>query len=100
MPNMDAIEQYQKAFKAAQKEYKELLAETVAQSKSNRKYPVLLTGLSDGARCVFDIALSQDFKSKTGGKTLLIVPDEAAGYLAEKIFTENTIAVRIINTIT
>ena len=26
MPNMDAIEQYQKAFKAAQKEYKELLA--------------------------------------------------------------------------
>ena len=71
-----------------EKEYKELLAETVAQSKSSRKYPVLLTGLSDGARCVFDIALSQDFKSKTGGKTLLIVPDEAAGYLAEKIFTE------------
>ena len=26
MPNMDAIEQYQKAFKAAHKEYKELLA--------------------------------------------------------------------------
>ncbi|MBE6609649.1 MAG: transcription-repair coupling factor [Ruminococcaceae bacterium] len=71
-----------------EKEYKELLAETVAQSKSKRKYPVLITGLSDGARGIFAIALSQDFKSKTGGKTLLIVPDEAAGYLVEKIFTE------------
>lgn len=71
-----------------EKEYKTLLAEAVAQSRSQRKYPILLTGLSDGAKCAFYIALSEDYKKKRGGKTLVIVPDESSGYLCEKVFTE------------
>lgn len=71
-----------------EKEYKEMLTELVAQSRSQKRYPVLLTGLTDGAKCAMYIALAQDYKKKRGGKTLLIVPDEASGFLCEKIFTE------------
>ena len=71
-----------------EKEYKELLREAIAQSKSNRRYPILLTGLSDGARAAFDIAISGDWKSKVGGRVLLIVQDEASAFLEAKIFTE------------
>ncbi len=71
-----------------EKEYKELLAELVAQSRSQKKYPVLLTGLSDGAKCAFYVALALDYKKKRDGKTLIIVPDESSGYLCEKVFTE------------
>ena len=71
-----------------EKEYKEMLAELIAQSRSVRRYPVLLTGLSDGAKCAMYVALSEDYKKKRGGGLLLIVPDEASGYLCEKVFTE------------
>ncbi|MBR2474567.1 MAG: transcription-repair coupling factor [Clostridia bacterium] len=71
-----------------EREYRELFAELVAQSRSQRRYPVLLTGLSDGAKCAMYVALSRDYKEKRGGKTLLIAPDEASGYLCEKVFTE------------
>ena len=72
----------------AEKEYKELLSELVAQSRSQKKYPVLLTGLSDGAKCAFYVALALDYKKKRDGKALIIVPDESSGYLCEKVFTE------------
>ena len=71
-----------------EKEYKQLFDELVAQSRSVKRYPVLLTGLSDGAKCAMYVALSLDYRKKRGGKTLLIVPDEASGYLCEKIFAE------------
>lgn len=71
-----------------EKEYKELFNELIAQSRSAKRYPVLLTGLSDGAKCALYVALSQDYKKKRGGKTLLIAPDEASGFLCEKVFTE------------
>ena len=69
-------------------EYKTLFTELVAQSRSQRRYPALLTGLTDGAKCALYVALSQDFKKKTNGKTLIITPDEASGYLCEKVFLE------------
>ena len=47
-----------------------------------------MTGLSDGGKCAFFIALSLDYKAKRGGKTLIIVPDESSGFLASKVFTE------------
>lgn len=71
-----------------EKEYKELLSELVAQSRSQKRYPVLLTGLSDGAKCAFYVALALDYRKKRGAKTLLIVPDEASGFLCEKVFAE------------
>lgn len=71
-----------------EKEYKTLLTEAVAQSRSQRKYPILLTGLSDGAKCAFYIAIAEDFRKKGGGKTLIIVPDESSGYLCEKVVKE------------
>lgn len=71
-----------------EKEYKSLFTEVIAQSKSKRKYPVLLTGLTDGAKSAFYIAIAEDYKKKCGGKTLIIVPDESSGYLCEKVFTE------------
>ena len=71
-----------------EKEYKQLFDELVAQSRSVKRYPVLLTGLSDGAKCAMYVALSLDYRKKRGGKTLLIVPDEASGYLCEKLFAE------------
>ena len=72
----------------AEKEYKELLAELVAQNRSAKKYPVLLTGLSDGGKCAFFVALALDYKKKRNAKALIIVPDEASGFLCEKVFTE------------
>ena len=72
----------------AEREYKELLAEIVAQSVSRKPLPVLLTGLTDGARGVFYVAATLDWKKKKGGKTLIVVPDEASGFLISKIFTE------------
>ena len=71
-----------------EKEYKNLLDEAVAQSRSQKKYPILLTGLSDGAKCAFYLAVSSDYRKKRGGKTLIIVPDESSGYLCEKVFNE------------
>ncbi len=71
-----------------EKEYKSLCSELIAQSKQTKKLPVLLTGLSDGAKCAFYVALALDYKRKRGGKTLLIVPDEASGFLCEKVFAE------------
>ena len=71
-----------------EKEYKELLREAIAQSRSKKPYPMMLTGLSEGARCVFCAAVSEDWKQKRGGKTLLIVPDESSAFLASKIFAE------------
>ncbi len=71
-----------------EREYKELISELVAQSKQAKRYPVLLTGLSDGAKCALYVALSADYRKKRGAKTLLIVPDEASGFLCEKIFSE------------
>ena len=71
-----------------EREYKEMVSELVAQSKQVKRYPVLLTGLSDGAKCALYVALSADYRKKRGAKTLLIVPDEASGFLCEKIFSE------------
>ena len=71
-----------------EKEYKELFSELDAQRRSGRKYPVLLTGLTDGAKCALYMALAADHKKKCGGTTLLIVPDESAGFLCEKVFSE------------
>ncbi len=71
-----------------EKEYKGLLTEVIAQSKSKHPLPAVMTGLSDGGKCAFFIALSLDYKAKRGGKTLIIVPDESSGFLASKVFTE------------
>ncbi len=71
-----------------EKEYKEFLTEAVAQSKSNIPYPMLITGMSDGARAAFYAAVAFDWKQKTGGRVLLILPDESEGFLVSKIFTE------------
>ncbi len=73
---------------SAEKEYKELLSELIAQSASKRPLPALLTGLTDGARCAFYVAAVLDWKKKKGGNTLIVVPDEASGFLISKIFTE------------
>ena len=40
-----------------EKEYKELLREALAQSNSRKPYPVMLTGLSEGAGCAFYAAV-------------------------------------------
>ncbi len=71
-----------------EKEYKELIREAVAQSKSKIPYPMLLTGMSDGARAAFYAAVASDWKKKTGGRVLLVLPDESEGFLVSKIFTE------------
>ncbi len=71
-----------------EKEYKELLKEAIAQSKSNKTYPILLTGLSDGARCAFYLSAATDWKEKKGGKVLLIVPDESSAFMVQKAFAE------------
>lgn len=71
-----------------EKEYKELLREAVAQSKSRKPSPMMITGLSEGARCTFYAAISEDWMQKRGGKTLLIVPDESSAFIASKIFGE------------
>ena len=65
----------------AEKEYKELFSELLAQSVSRKPLPALLTGLTDGARCAFYVAATLDWKKKKGAKTLIIVPDEASGFL-------------------
>ena len=72
----------------SEKEYKELIREALSQSKASRTDPILLTGLSDGARCAFYLAVAEDWKAKKGGKVLLIVPDEAAAFLVQKAFSE------------
>lgn len=72
----------------AEKEYKELFSELISQSVSKKPLPALLTGLTDGARCAFYVAATLDWKKKNGAKTLIIVPDEASGFLISKIFTE------------
>ncbi len=71
-----------------EKEYKELLREALAQSNSRKPYPVMLTGLSEGAGCAFYAAVSDDWSRKRGGKTLIIVSDESSAYLILKIFNE------------
>ena len=71
-----------------EKEYKELIKEAISQSKASSTYPILLTGLSDGAKTAFYLSAAMDWKAKKGGKVLLIVPDEAAAYLVQKAFTE------------
>ncbi len=71
-----------------EREYKELLQEALAQSRSKIPYPMLVTGMSDGARAAFYAAISSDWKKKTGGRVLLILPDEAEAFLISKIFTE------------
>ena len=72
----------------SEKEYKELIKEALSQSKAEKTYPILLTGLSDGARCAFYLAAAEDWRAKKGGKVLLIVPDEGAAYLVQKAFEE------------
>lgn len=72
----------------SEKEYKELIREALSQSKGDKTFPILLTGLSDGARTAFYLAAAQDWKAKKGGKVLLIVPDEASAYLTSKAFEE------------
>lgn len=71
-----------------EKEYKELIKEAISQSKASRTYPILLTGLSDGARSAFYIAAATDWRAKKGGRVLLIVPDEASAFLTQKAFEE------------
>lgn len=71
-----------------EKEYKELIKEALSQSKGDKTYPILLTGLSDGARCAFYLSAAEDWKAKKGGRVLLIVPDEAAAFLVQKAFEE------------
>ncbi len=71
-----------------EKEYKELLTEALAQGKSKNPYPMLVTSMTDGARAAFYAAVSSDWKLKTGGRVLIILPDESECFLASKIFTE------------
>ena len=71
-----------------EKEYKGLLREVIAQNKSKRRFPAVMTGLSDGGKCAFFIALALDYKEKCKGKTLIVVPDESSGFLCAKVFTE------------
>ena len=51
-----------------EKEYKGLLREVIAQNKSKRRFPAVMTGLSDGGKCAFFIALALDYKENAKAK--------------------------------
>ena len=59
-----------------EREYNEILKTASAQLRSKKALPVLLTGLSEGARFTFYAALAEDIRKKYGRGILLIVPDE------------------------
>ena len=73
MPSMDAIEQYQKAFKAAQKEYKELV------SAGENPHPAVLDnilpeGLSSQAIGLVEIPTQRIVGTKSAGRVTAFTP--------------------------
>ncbi|MBR2460873.1 MAG: transcription-repair coupling factor [Clostridia bacterium] len=73
----------------SEKEYKLLLREALAENKSSKPLPLLLTGLSEGARSAFYVAVTEDWRSKRAdGAVLLIVPDEGEAFRASRAIEE------------
>lgn len=72
-----------------EKEYKLVMREAFEESVSRQPLPLLLTGLSEGARSAFYIAAAEDWKAKLGdGKVFIIVPDESAASRVERELSE------------
>lgn len=72
-----------------EKEYKLILKEILEESKSKKPLPLLVTGLSEGARAAFYSAMTEDWKTKTeNGATLIIVQDEGEGFRVERSLFE------------
>jgi len=73
----------------AEKEYKTILREAIAENKSSKPLPLLVTGLSEGARSAFYVALTEDWKKKREkGAVLIIAPDEGEVFRAGKALEE------------
>ena len=73
----------------AEKEYKSILREAIAENKSNKPLPLLVTGLSEGARSAFYVAMTEDWKQKREhGAVLIIAPDEGEVLKASKALEE------------
>lgn len=72
-----------------EKEYKLIIKEALEENRSKQPLPLLVTGLSDGARSVFYAAAIEDWRTKCAdGAALIIVSDEGVGYRVERELTE------------
>ena len=73
----------------AEKEYKIILREAIAENASKKPLPLLVTGLSEGARSALYVAMTEDWKNKhNGGATLIIVPDEGEAFRVSRTVEE------------
>lgn len=73
----------------AEKEYKSILREAIAENKSKKPLPLLVTGLSEGARSAFYVAITEDWKQKReNGAVLIIAPDEGEVFRASRALEE------------
>ncbi len=61
-----------------EKEYKGIAENALAQIKSDRPHPMIVTGLSEGAGESFYIELVSDIKKQTDARIIMIAPDEKA----------------------
>ena len=71
-----------------EREYGEILKTVSDQLRSKKALPLLLTGLSDGARFTFYAALAEDIKKRYGRGYLLIVPDEKEALRLSNAFAD------------
>ena len=71
-----------------EREYGEILKTVSEQLRSKKPLPLLLTGLSEGARFAFYSALAEDIKKMYGRGYLLIVPDEKEALRLSNSFSD------------
>ena len=60
----------------ASREYKGFLANLYTQARSGKPLPILVTGLCEGARTAFYLALASELREKFGRGFLAVVPEE------------------------
>lgn len=71
-----------------EREYNEILKTASEQARSKKALPLLLTGLSEGARFAFYSALAEDLKKMYGRGYLLIAADEKEALRMSNSFSD------------